>query len=138
GHSPAAASRRGASCGNLRGVSDRDEVQQLIDGFARSHGYSKRSGSWFRRQDETIAVLDLQRSDFAHTYYVNVALWLLPLGDVRAPQEHTCHVRTRADRLVDDVLAGALGRALDMRQPVDDRASPVIAALTRADELLSA
>ena len=117
-------------------MSDRDEVQQLVDEFARGRGYSKRSGSWFRRQDETIAVLDLQRSDYSHAYYVNVALWLLPLGDAAAPAEHTCHVRTRAERLVDDEQA--LNRALDMTQPVEDRTNVVVAALTVADELLAA
>ena len=117
-------------------MSDRDEVQQLVDEFTRVRGYSKRSGSWFRRQDETIAVLDLQRSDYSHAYYVNVALWLLPLGDAAAPAEHTCHVRTRADRLVADEQA--LDRALDMTRSVDDRTSVIVAALTVADELLAA
>ena len=124
------------SCGNLRTVSERDEIQLLVDEFARSHGYTKRSGSWFRRQDETLAVLDLQRSDYSHAYYLNVALWLLPLGDATAPKEHTCHVRTRAARLVDD--EPALERALDMTKPLDDRSSVVLAALTTADELLAA
>jgi hypothetical protein len=124
------------SCGNLRPVSERDEIQQLVDEFARSRGYTKRSGSWFRRQDETIAVLDLQRSDHSHAYYVNVALWLLPLGDATAPKEHTCHVRTRAARLVDDEQA--LERELDMTKPVDDRSSVILAALTTADKLLAA
>jgi hypothetical protein len=124
------------SCGNLRPVSERDEIQQLVDEFAKSHGYSKKSGSWYRRQVETIAVLDLQRSDYSHAYYVNVALWLLALGDTTAPKEHTCHVRTRASRLVDDEQA--LELALDMTKPVAARASLIVDALTVADELLAA
>ena len=117
-------------------MSERDEIQQLVDEFARSHGYSKRSGSWYRCQVETIAVLDLQRSDHSHAYYVNVALWLLPLGDATTPKEHTCHVRTRATRLVDDEQA--LELALDMTKPVADRTSDIVDALTTADELLAA
>jgi hypothetical protein len=113
-----------------------DEIQRLVDGFAHSHGYSKKSGSWYRRQVETIAVLDLQRSDYSHAYYLNVALWLLPLGDATAPEEHTCHVRTRATRVVDDEQA--LELALDMTKPVADRSSVILAALTVADELLAA
>lgn len=113
-----------------------DEVQQLVDGFARDRGYVEQSGSWYRRQDETIAVLDLQRSDYAHAYYVNVALWLLRLGDATTPPDHSCHVRTRATRLVDDEQA--LELALDLTTSVDDRATVIVDALTVADELLAA
>lgn len=118
-------------------MSERDQVQEIVDRFCKEHGFARKSGSYFRRQDETIAVIDLQRSEYAHAYYVNVALWLLALGDATAPKEHTCHVRTRLDRLVAD--PDGVRDALDLRtDPVSDREQTIAGALVIADELLSA
>lgn len=117
-------------------MSERDEVQVLVDEFCKSRGYSKRSGSWYRRQDETIAVVNLQRSQHSHAYYLNVALWLIALGDAAAPKEHTCHVRTRADRLVDD--GELLGRALDLERNEVERGTVIVGALALVDDLLTA
>lgn len=117
-------------------MSERDEVQVLVDEFCKSRGYTKKSGSWYRRQDETIALLNLQRSQHSHAYYLNAALWLLALGDATAPKEHTCHVRTRADRLVLD--GEALKKALDLEHDEAEREAVILAALTTTDDLLRA
>lgn len=115
-------------------MSERDEVQLLVDRFCKERGYTKKSGSWYRRQDETIAVLNLQRSQHSLAYYLNAALWLLALGDAAAPKEHLCHVRTRADRLVPD--GEALGEALDLERCEADRGAVVLEALDTTDSLL--
>ena len=121
----------------MRTVRARDQVQEIVDRFCKEHGFTKKSGSWFRIQDETIAVIDLQRSNSAHAYYVNVALWLLGLGEATAPKEHTCHVRTRLDRLVAD--PGRVRSALDLRTGLQsDRERIVVDALSVADGLLAA
>ena len=33
-------------------------------------GFTKKSGSWYRRGEETIAVLNLQKSQYGPSYYV--------------------------------------------------------------------
>lgn len=117
-------------------MSGRDEVQTLVDQFGKDRGYTKKSGSWYLRQDETIAVLNLQRSQHSHAYYLNAALWLLALGEAAAPKEHTCHVRTRADRLVVD--GEALNKALDLEHSEAERRAVIVDALTTTDDLLRA
>lgn len=117
-------------------MSDRDEVQAVVDRFCKDSGFNKKSGSWYRRQDESIAVINLQRSQHSRAYYLNVALWLLALGEAEAPKEHTCHVRTRLARLVSD--AEALNKALDLEQCDGDRSAVVLDALSIADALLRA
>ena len=72
----------------------------------RTHGFEKRSSSWYRTEDETIAVYQVQRSSFGPQFYVNVALWLLPLGAHHYPKERECHIRTRLSQLVDDASSG--------------------------------
>lgn len=122
--------------GDVRSVSERDEVQVQVDRFCREMGYTKKSGYWYRRQEETIAVIGLQRSQYSNAYYLNVALWLLALGEAVAPKEHTCHVRTRADRLVAN--SDALTNALNLNERAIERSTTLEAALSTIDELLLA
>lgn len=74
-------------------------LRLTFNGFAKAAGFSKKSGVWCRRQHETIAVLELQKSQYGPQYYVNVALWLLELGEAECPKEHACHLRSRLDEL---------------------------------------
>lgn len=75
-------------------------VQATFDEFMKSQDFFKKGGSWYRVSDDVITVVDLQKSQYAVKYYLNVALWLRALGEVKAPKEQTCHVRTRLSRLV--------------------------------------
>lgn len=81
-------------------MSARNVLQAAFDDFARAAGFTKRSGIWCRRQRETIAVLELQKSQYGPQYFVNVALWLLALGNAECPREHACHLRSRLTRLL--------------------------------------
>lgn len=83
-------------------MSGRNIIQIAFDDFMKSVGFSKKSGSWYRTGDGVVTVVELQRSQYGKQYYINVALWLLALGDATAPREHACHVRTRLSRLVGD------------------------------------
>lgn len=83
-------------------MSTRNVLQTTFDDFAKSAGFSKKSGTWCRRQQDTIAVIELQKSQYGARYFVNVALWFLDLGDVQCPKEQACHLRTRLECLVPD------------------------------------
>lgn len=61
----------------------------------KAAGFKKKANTWFLNNDETIAVLNLQRSSYGPQYYINVGLWLKPLGEVDIPKEHHCHIRCR-------------------------------------------
>lgn len=110
-------------------VSRRDVIQATLDAFGREVGLSKSSNTWYLRQAETIAVINLQRSQYGAQYYVNVALWLLPLGDADKPKENVCHVRTRLDDLLPPERAARVPALFDLDTAVDEEA--------RRDEILS-
>ena|SRR5687768_5205063 len=63
-------------------------------------GYKKSGPTWRRAKDDTLQVLNLQKSDFGDSFYLNVGLYLTALGDERRPTEYRCHVRCRAERLM--------------------------------------
>jgi len=87
-------------------------VQATVDRVAKDAGMVKRSGSWYARGDETILVLNLQKSNYSASYYLNVAVWLLAVESADFPKENKCHIRTRMTQLVDD--PGYLDRLLDV------------------------
>lgn len=101
-------------------MSERNLIQSMFDDFAKAAGAKKKSGSWYHRGDETVLVLNLQKSNYATRYYVNVALWLLPLGDADAPKENKCHVRTRLTRLVPEEFEGRVEALFDLDINIDE------------------
>jgi Domain of unknown function (DUF4304) len=77
-------------------------------------GFKRSNKRWFQMSDDTIVVVDLQRSNFSAFYYINVAVWLLTLGLPPSipPREEQCHLRTR---IKDPSTIGAL----DLEEAMD-------------------
>jgi hypothetical protein len=78
---------------------ERNVVQVTFDEFGKSLGASKKSGSWYRRGTDTIFVLNLQKSQYGASYYLNLGLWFLAVSDIAAPKSASCHVVNRLGRL---------------------------------------
>jgi hypothetical protein len=79
---------------------ERNAVQRAFDQFGRDAGLEKKSGSWYKRSDEVIAVSNLQRSDYSPRYYINQGFWLQQLGMERFPKYDNCHVWCRLEQLL--------------------------------------
>ena len=94
-------------------------LKNTLDGVAAYAGFSKHSGAWYLRRAETMAVIELQKSEYGPQYYVNVALWLLPLGESRFPREEKCHIRTRLGALFPEE-ENRLKQVLDLEYPMDE------------------
>jgi hypothetical protein len=101
-------------------MSERNVIQTTFYDFAKAAGYSKKSGSWYRRNPETIIVLNLQKSQYGPKYYINVALWLRALGDEEAPKVNKCQIQTRLGQLVPAGLEKRLTELLDLDCDVED------------------
>jgi hypothetical protein len=77
-------------------------IASIISGTALGWGMTKRAGSWYRHDVEVITVLRLQKSIYSGQHYLNVAFWLVELGQARAPKDTQCHIRVRLDSLLMD------------------------------------
>ena len=75
-------------------------IQRVVDAFAKGLGMVKESGSWYRHADSLVTILNLQKSQYAPRYYLNIAFWLMGLGSEGFPKENTAHVRIRLDVLL--------------------------------------
>lgn len=95
-------------------------VQRMFDELAKRADFTKRSGSWYRRQADTISVLNLQKSQYGPSYYVNLGVWLSPLGDSGSPPPHHCHVQTRLEALAPESERNAIGALLTVDQTMTE------------------
>jgi len=110
-------------------MSERNVVQRTFDEFGKAAFGSKKAGSWYRRSDETIVVLNLQKSNYGLSYYVNAAIWLLAAGPAQSPKPSQCHIQTRLERLVPAESRDRLEALLNLESPIEEEA--------RREELLA-
>jgi len=79
----------------------------------RETGFKVRTNTWHKQCQDTILVVNLQKSQWGPQYYINLAVWVKQLGDASTPKEYQCHIRQRATDLPDK-RAKTLERALDL------------------------
>lgn len=114
-------------------ISTRNAIQRAFDQFGRESGFEKKSGSWYRRGDEVVAVSNLQKSQYGPSYYINQGFWLSRLGAERYPKVNKCHIQAR----IEDLLPTAefrLGQllTLDFDVPAEQRSKELVDLLERA------
>jgi hypothetical protein len=97
-----------------------DTVKATLRTFAMNAGFVYARGAYYRDQIDTIAVIDLQRSNYSPRYFVNVGLWVKALGHSRYPPEESCHVRTRLTQLT-TTEPRKVESLLDLDEQVDDK-----------------
>lgn len=69
-----------------------DELKPLL----KAQGFRKTRTTWHRVSEQTIAVFNVQTSQWnSDVYYINVGVYLTALGSRNDPPEYECHVRTR-------------------------------------------
>jgi len=84
-------------------------------------GFKVQSNTWHKSCQDTILVVNLQKSQWSQRYYINLAVWVRALGEAVAPKEHQCHIRERATSLPGGEVQ-ELERALDLDDGVMDPA----------------
>lgn len=116
-------------------------VQRVFDEFCRDAGFTKKSGTWYRRGDEIITMLTLQKSNYSVRYYVNVDLWFAAIDPATFPKHHHGHVNSRADHALDPFLtlddADDPGDPAGLRNALDEHLLPVLAATATLADLRS-
>jgi hypothetical protein len=123
-----------------------DAVTAAFHDWGRANGFTRKGTTLYRDQPETLAVVNLQGSQWGGRRYVNVALWLKAVAQASQPPEPKCHIRTRFDELLPDigrlerVLRDDSGmaeaeRASELRALLETYLTPVLAATGSLAEL---
>lgn len=62
----------------------------------------EKGDTWYREFPETVFVVNLQRSSYGPSYYVNLGVWISRLSEAKWPKEQDCHLRARLGELIED------------------------------------
>lgn len=116
---------------DIRRTMNRNIIVETFDAFMKAHNFVKSSGTWSRNSDDVITVVELQKSQYSARYYVNLALWLKPLGQNSNPKEQNCQIRTRLETVLDEEV-GSISTLFDL-----DAAIPEAQRFSRLDSLLA-
>ncbi|WP_161966132.1 DUF4304 domain-containing protein [Steroidobacter cummioxidans] len=77
---------------------DAEYFKKSIAPLLKSGGFKRYGTTWRRDQVESIAVFNVQKSQWGGgIFYVNLGTYFRSLGDDALPTENKCHVRVRLD-----------------------------------------
>src|SRR5438093_235721 len=78
------------------------QLQQTLAPLLKAHGFTKEGPTWRKRFPESIAVFNIQGSQWGVSFYINLGIYFIALGQNERPLEYHCHVRARLDEVVPD------------------------------------
>lgn len=81
-------------------MSEQRFLVDTIGKLLRPAGFKKKSDSWYLSSEETISVINLQKSDFGKLYFVNIGVLLKCICKEDFPKEYKCHIRFRWTSLI--------------------------------------
>jgi len=98
-------------------------VKETIKPIMKDNGFRCKRTSWYRRVNDVIQILNIQKSVWSNLYYINIGFdpydetCCFP-KDYSFPPEYKFRIRFRAEEIVEnkDVLC-----SLDFEQPFSDR-----------------
>ena len=103
------------------------QLAQLLTTVLQDNGFVRRRRNWYRYEDESILLVNLQSSQYGPRAYINLGVYYRRYGALNTPAVTQCHILTRLSRLVG--VPGAMREAelLDLGNDISDE--------TRGDEL---
>jgi Domain of unknown function (DUF4304) len=124
-----------------------DAVKHAFFDWGRENGFTRRSRQLSRPPGETSAMLELQRSDYSHSYYINVGFAISELHGAPVTLIGLADILVRAGRLIDgnDDLRTLLNLETDLEEVTRksalaqrlDQLLPILAAASTLDGLRS-
>lgn len=89
----------------------KNELKKTITESLKKAGFKQQSNAWYRGNELTIFIIELQKSNYGNSYFLNMGIWIKILEDSELPKERLCHIRMRADSYFSDIgdqIAGLL------------------------------
>jgi len=76
---------------------DKRKLSVALTSALGKFGFVRKGSTWNLQKEDVISVLNLQKSNYDSTYFINLGFWLRAIADVTFPKEEQCHIRARAD-----------------------------------------
>lgn len=81
-------------------------------------GYLRSKDTWRRRSPEVVEVVNIQKSQYGHQYYLNYGIWILAVGENKAPRDEDCHIQIRITSAISS--GKELAMLLDLEREMSD------------------
>lgn len=78
---------------------EKAKFKKLFGEVFSDSGFAKKGQTWFLSGKDAVVVVNLQKSDFADKFYVNIGIWLKALGESEFPKENHCQIQVRLGSL---------------------------------------
>lgn len=78
---------------------DKNSFKQAIAKPLAAAHLPKKGQSWYLDGRDAIVVFNLQKSDWADEYFINIGIWLKALGQAEYPDVNDCHLSFRLECL---------------------------------------
>jgi hypothetical protein len=78
-------------------IMQKKDLESIFHSILSDRGFTKKTGSWYRKTAEALLIVNLQKSSFGNQYYLNLACvpLALSLPDEPYPKENKCPIRIR-------------------------------------------
>jgi len=92
------------ACGDVLSMKTDNPIKLGVNDALKDAQFQRKSNTWYRDTDETIVLVNVQKSNFGEQYYINLSVWVKGLpGDpcVRLPSQAVlCHIEGRLGGLM--------------------------------------
>lgn len=107
-------------------------IMEALSECVPAEGFRRKASTWYSDKEQTILLVNLQRSRWGPQYYVNLAVWVKALGPAALPKEADCHIRCRLGALVPEEMETTVSALLDLENGLGDiDRKTAVAALLR-------
>jgi hypothetical protein len=72
-------------------------LRLLIHGVLKPLGFVRSASTWHLDTPDAVGVINLQRSMWSASYYINVGIYVKALGNLTQPKEYDCHYTGRIE-----------------------------------------
>jgi hypothetical protein len=112
---------------------DNTVVEVALGQALKTHGFKKKYRTWYLELDETILVVNLQKSQWSRLFYINLGVWLKALGEEKFPKEYHCHINGRLESLAANDRE-LIHQALDLEDEsvsAEERTNVIVSAINQ-------
>jgi len=95
-------------------------VEIAIAPELKLRGFKKKARTWWRTTDDSIQVINLQKSAYGEALYTNLGIYVRSLGSELSPPEYRCHIRARLEKVTPDSLHLPIRCATAIGQPSEE------------------
>ena len=82
------------------------DIERLLARILKPEGFRKKGRTWRLEAPETITVVNLQRSQWSETYYLNLGVLVKSMKSIAEPKGYQCQFRERVAELMPDRMRG--------------------------------